>query len=338
MMFVKKDKYIVAVVGATGIVGSEIILLLEERRFPVSMLVPLASEESEGERVEFNEKALTIRRLTNDSLKGVDIAFFCAGASQSRGFVNAAVSSGALVIDSSSAFRMETGVPLVVPEVNRHKISGHKGIIASPDCASTCLALVLKPIHDRARVKRVVATILESVSGSGRKAMGELADQTVALLNFRDIEKKAFPHQIAFNCIPQTDAFEEKGYTKEEAGIAREIKKIMEDETIGITTTTVYVPVFRCHSISLNIETEVNLSPNEVRAILSGSSGVIVLDDPSRGLYPMPIDVAGRDDIYVGRIREDESLKNGINIWIVADNIRKGSALNAVQIAEELVK
>lgn len=337
-MLKKKDKYKVAVVGATGAVGSEVIGVLEERGFPVSDLVPLASRESEGEKIEFREMTWTVRRLSKDSFRDVDIAFFTAGAEQSHEFASLAVSAGAVVIDSSSAFRLDPKVPLVVPEVNGGMVSQHSGIIASPDPYTIGMSLVLKPIHMRTRVRRIVATVLESASGSGKKAMEELADQTVALLNFKEIEKKIYPHQIAFNCIPRIEAFEQTGRTKEESEISRGIRRVMQDESIGVAVTAVQAPVFRCHSGALNIETEESLSPNEARAILSSARSVIVFDDPSRDIYPMPIDVAGKDDIYVGRIRADESVRNGLWLWLVIDNIRKGSALNAVQIAEELVK
>jgi len=336
-MLTKKAKYVVAVVGATGAVGREMIEILEERNFPVAELIPLASERSEGERVEFNGKKLVIRSLTRDAFKGVDIALFSAGAERSLEFAPAAVKSGAVVIDNSSAFRMDPKVPLVVPEVNAHAIAGHSGIIANPNCSTIGMVVALKPIHDAVKIKRVVVTTFQSVSGTGKNAIDELASQTVALLNFRDIEKKVYPHQIAFNCLPHIDVFLDNGYTREEMKMVNETRKIMEDDSIRVTATTVRVPVFRCHSESVNIETEKNISANEARAILSGAPGIIVYDDPKKNLYPLAIDVAGKDEIYVGRIREDESIPNGINMWIVSDNLRKGAALNAVQIAERLI-
>jgi aspartate-semialdehyde dehydrogenase len=337
-MITKKNKYVVAVAGATGAVGREMIEILEERAFPVSDLVLLASERSEGERLEFHGKRVVVKRLTKDSFQGVDIALFSAGADRSVQFAPAAVASGAVVVDNSSAFRMDPKVPLVVPEVNAHAIPGHKGIIANPNCSTIGMVVVLKPIHDAARIKRIVVTTFQSVSGTGKKAIDELAQQTVALLNFRDVETKVYPHQIAFNCLPQIDSFLENGYTKEEMKMVNETKKIMEDDSIRLTATTVRVPVFRCHSESVNIETEKNISANEVRALLSAAPGIIVYDDPSKNLYPLAIDVAGKDETYVGRIRVDESVPNGINLWIVSDNLRKGAALNAVQIAENLIK
>jgi aspartate-semialdehyde dehydrogenase len=337
-MLKKKNKYVVAVAGATGAVGREMVEILEERNFPVSELVPLASERSEGERLEFKGKNWTVKRLSRDSFKGVDIALFSAGAARSLEFAPAAVQSGAVVIDNSSAFRMDPKVPLVVPEVNPHAIAGHNGIIANPNCSTIGMVVALKPIHDAAKIKRIVVTTFQSVSGTGKKAMDELAQQTVALLNFRDVATNVYPHQIAFNCLPHIDAFLDNGYTKEEMKMVNETKKIMEDDSIRVTATTVRVPVFRCHSESVNIETDKKISANEVRAILSTASGVMVYDDPKKNIYPLAIDVAGKDEIYVGRIREDESIPNGINLWIVSDNLRKGAALNAVQIAEYLIQ
>jgi aspartate-semialdehyde dehydrogenase len=337
-MLKKKAKYVVAIAGATGAVGREMIEILEERKFPVSELIPLASERSEGERVEFNGRRLVVGKLTKDAFTGVDIALFSAGAERSLEFAPAAVKSGAVVIDNSSAFRMDPKVPLVVPEVNAHAIAGHKGIIANPNCSTIAMVMVIKPIHDAAKVKRIVVTTFQSVSGTGKDAIDELASQTVALLNFRDVEAKVYPHQIAFNCLPHIGDFLDNGYSKEEMKMLNETKKILEDDSIRVTATTVRVPVFRCHSESVNIETLKNISANEARAILSGAPGVIVYDDPKKNLYPLAIDVAGKDEVYVGRVREDESIPNGINMWVVSDNLRKGAALNAVQIAELLIQ
>jgi aspartate-semialdehyde dehydrogenase len=337
-MLEKKAKYVVAIAGATGAVGREMIEILEEREFPVSELVPLASERSEGERVEFNGKNLLVRRLTKDAFAGVDIALFSAGAERSLEYAPAAVKAGAVVIDNSSAFRMDPTVPLVVPEVNAHAIARHAGIIANPNCSTIAMVVAVKPLHDAAKIKRIVVTTFQSVSGTGKDAIDELASQTVALLNFRDFEPKVYPHQIAFNCLPHIDSFLDNGYSKEEMKMVNETRKIMEDDFIRVTATAVRVPVFRCHSESVNIETEKNLSANEARAILSSAPGIIVYDDPKKDLYPLAIDVAGKDETYVGRIRVDESIPNGINMWIVSDNLRKGAALNAVQIAEHLTR
>jgi aspartate-semialdehyde dehydrogenase len=336
-MLKKKNKYAVAVVGATGAVGREIVSILEERKFPVSELVLLASERTEGERIEFNNKNWTVKKLGKDSFRDVDIALFSAGSERSLKFASVAVSAGAVVIDNSSAFRMDPKVPLVVPEVNAHAIVKHSGIIANPNCSTIGLLMALKPIHDAAKVRRVVVTTFQSVSGTGKEAIDELAGQTVALLNFKDIETKVYPYQIAFNCIPHIDSFLENGYTREEMKLVNETNKIMGDDTIRLTATTVRVPVFRCHAESVNIETERKISANEARAVLSKMPGVMVYDDPSRSIYPLQLDVTGKDEIYVGRVREDETIRNGLNLWIVIDNIRKGAALNAVQIAEHLL-
>ncbi|HLF86829.1 MAG TPA: aspartate-semialdehyde dehydrogenase [Nitrospiria bacterium] len=334
----KKDLYNVAVVGATGLVGNEMVSILEERRFPVKELRLFASGRSAGVTLLYMGKDITVETLTKDSFSGIDIALFSAGADVSLEFAPLAAKAGAVVIDNSSAFRMVDEVPLVVPEVNPYAIAEHKGIIANPNCSTIQMVVALKPIHERARIKRVVVTTFQSVSGTGREAMDELLDETKSLLAFGDIKPKVYPYQIAFNCLPHIDQFLDSGYTKEEMKMANETRKIMDDDSIMVTATTVRVPIFHCHAESVNIETETKISPNEVRAILSEAPGVIVYDDPKRNIYPLPIDVSGRDEVYVGRIREDESIENGINIWIVADNVRKGAALNAVQIAEELIK
>ncbi|MEW6409022.1 MAG: aspartate-semialdehyde dehydrogenase [Nitrospirota bacterium] len=336
-MLKRKEKYVVAVAGATGAVGNEMIEILEERKFPVERLVPLASEKSEGKKVEFMGSDVTVEVLTEESFKGIDIALFSAGASRSLQFAPKAVESGAVVIDNSSAFRMNPEVPLVVPEVNPPAIARHKGIIANPNCSTIQMVVVLKPLHDAVRIKRIVVTTFQSVSGTGKRAMDELLQQTTDILNFKEIKCNVYPYQIAFNCLPHIDAFLENGYTKEEMKMVNETRKIMEDDSIRITATTVRVPVFMGHSESVNIETEKKLHPNEARAILSTAPGVIVFDDPSRNIYPLAIDVAGKDDVYVGRIRKDESVSNGLNMWIVGDNLRKGAALNAIQIAEHLI-
>lgn len=233
---------------------------------------------------------------------------------------------------------MNPEVPLVVPEVNSHDLKWHKGIIANPNCSTIQMVVVLKPIHDAAKIKRVVVTTFQSVSGTGKKAMDELLQQTADLLNFKEIRCNVYPHQIAFNVLPHIDKFLENGYTKEEMKMVNETKKIMGDDSIRLTATTVRVPVFRCHSESLNIETEKKLAPNDVRALLSKAPGIVVFDAPEKNVYPLAVSIAGKDETYVGRIREDESIENGINMWIVADNLRKGAALNAVQIAEKLIE
>lgn len=330
------EKLNVAVAGATGVVGREIIKILEERKFPVSKILPLASERSIGETIDFNKKAIDVELLTKDSFEGIDIALFSAGASRSKEFAPSAVKAGAVVVDNSSAFRMDDDVPLVVPEVNPHAIKKHAGIIANPNCSTIQLVVALYPLHVKAKIKRVVVSTYQAVSGAGRKAVDELSGQSRNLLSLRSVEKEVFPHQIAFNCIPHIDVFDKDGYTKEERKMINETKKIMEDSSIKISPTCVRVPIFFSHCESVNIETEESLSPEYARDILALAPGVGVLDDPSENIYPMPIESAGSDEVFVGRLRSDPTVKNGLNMWIVSDNIRKGAALNAVQIAELL--
>ncbi|MFB3924956.1 MAG: aspartate-semialdehyde dehydrogenase [Syntrophales bacterium] len=333
-------KYNVAVVGATGAVGNEMISILEERKFPVKELTLLASERSEAKVLNFNGTPHRVRVLKEDSFQGIDIGLFSAGGSVSQKFAPLAAAAGCVVIDNTSAFRMDPDVPLVVPEVNSHAISKYenKGIIANPNCSTIQMVVVLKPIHDAARIKRIVVSTYQSVSGTGKKAMEELAHQTVSIMNFKDPEVKVYPHQIAFNCLPQIDVFLENGYTKEEMKMILETRKIMEDDSIAVTATTVRVPVFRCHSESVNIETDKKITAAQVRKLLTGAPGVVVLDNPGKLEYPLAIYAAGKDETFVGRIREDESIANGINLWVVSDNLRKGAALNAVQIAEILIR
>ena len=333
-----KDKYRVAVVGATGAVGNEMVSILEERNFPVGELKLFASERSEGKFLEFKGKNIRVNKLTKDSFNGIDIALFSAGASRSLEFAPKAVNSGAVVIDNSSAFRMESNVPLVVPEVNKHALKKHKGIIANPNCSTIQMVVALKPIHDAVRIKRIVVSTYQAVSGTGKKAIQELEQQTRDLFSLREITVSIYPHQIAFNCIPQIDVFLDNGYTKEEMKMVNETRKIMEDDTIRVTATTVRVPVFSAHSESVNIETYKKITADEVRKLLLKAPGVKVVDEPKNSVYPLAIDSAGRDEVFVGRIREDESIDNGINMWIVSDNLRKGAALNAVQIAEILIQ
>jgi aspartate-semialdehyde dehydrogenase len=337
-MLKKKKKYIVAVVGATGAVGNEMIKTLQQREFPVGQLRLFASERSEGKALDFGDKEVLVETLNENAFKGIDLALFSAGAERSRIWAPVAARSGCVVVDNSSQWRMDPEIPLVVPEVNPNDLKWHKGIIANPNCSTIQMVLVLKPIHDAAKIKRVVVTTFQAVSGTGQKAIDELLQQTISLINFKEPECKVYPYQIAFNVLPHIDKFLENGYTKEEMKMVNETKKIMGDNSIKVTATTVRVPVFRCHSESLNIETEKKLSPNEVRAVLSAAPGVIVYDAPEKNLYPVPINIAGKDETYVGRVREDDTVENGINMWIVADNLRKGAALNAVQIAEKLIE
>ena len=335
-----KRLFNVAVVGATGAVGTEMIQILEERCFPVNELKLLASERSAGTKLEFNGKKVKVEELKKDSFKGIDIALFSPGASVSAIYAPIAAKAGCVVIDNTSQFRMDKDVPLVVPEVNAHAIAGYKkkGIIANPNCSTIQMVVALKPIHDVAKIKRVVVSTYQATSGAGKEAMEELAYQTMDFLSGKDAEPSVFAHRIAFNLIPQIDSFLDNGYTKEEMKMVNETKKIMEDDSIKVTATTVRVPVFYSHSESVNIETAKKITADEVKKLLKKAPGVKVLDNPAKKVYPMPIDAAGCDETFVGRIREDESIKNGINMWIVSDNIRKGAALNAVQIAEILIE
>jgi aspartate-semialdehyde dehydrogenase len=337
-MLKKKDRYIVAVVGATGAVGNEMLETLEARDFPVEQLRLFASERSRGKTLSYKGKDIPVETIDEECFKGIDIALFSAGGDRSKKWAPVAAKSGCVVVDNSSAWRMDPEVPLVVPEVNPEDIKKHKGIIANPNCSTIQMVVVLKPIHDAARIKRVVVTTFQSVSGTGKKAMDELVEQTKDILNFKEPTVEVYPHQIAFNILPHIDSFLDNGYTKEEMKMVNETKKIMGDDSIRVTATTVRVPVLRCHSESLNIETEQKLTANEARATLAGAPGVVVFDAPEKNIYPMPVDVTGKDETYVGRVREDESIENGINLWIVADNLLKGAALNAVQIAEKLIE
>ena len=336
----KKEKYNVAVVGATGAVGEQMRAVLEEREFPVGELRLLASERSAGQFLPFQQKQIRVEVLTEDSFKDIDIGLFSAGASVSGKFAPIAVQAGAVAIDNTSFFRMETDVPLVVPEVNANEIGKYvtRGIIANPNCSTIQMVVALKPIHDAARIKRVVVSTYQSVSGAGRKAMEELSHQVAALFSGKEIEKQKFPHQIAFNCIPHIDAFVENGYTKEEMKMINETRKILGEPSLPVTATTVRVPVFCSHSESVNVETERKLTAQQAKALLRDAPGIIVADEPQSDVYPMAIDAVGTDAIMVGRIREDDSIANGLNLWVVADNLRKGAALNAVQIAEILIR
>jgi aspartate-semialdehyde dehydrogenase len=336
----KKEKYNVAVVGATGAVGEQMREVLEERQFPVGEIRLLASERSAGQFLPFQGHQIRVEILKEDSFKNIDIGLFSAGSSVSGRFAPIAVAEGAVVVDNTGFFRMEPDIPLVVPEVNAKEIAKYKsrGIIANPNCSTIQMVVVLKPIHDAACIKRIVVSTYQSVSGAGRQAMEELSQQVGALFNGREIRKQKFPHQIAFNCIPQIDVFGEGGYTKEELKMIHETRKIFAAPNLPVTATTVRVPVFCSHSESVNVETEKKLSAQAAKDILRDAPGVLLVDEPENNLYPMAIDAAGKDATYVGRIREDNSIANGLNLWVVADNLRKGAALNAVQIAEILIR
>lgn len=332
--------YRVAIVGATGAVGNVMREILEERDFPVDHLRLLASHRSAGKKLPFKGEEITVEELRESSFDGIDIVLASAGSKVSKQFASIAAKKGCIYIDNSSAFRMDPDVPLVVPEVNPHAAFKHKGIIANPNCSTIQMVVALKPLHDVARVKRVVVSTYQSVSGAGWSAIVELQEQTRAILEGKEYPPRVFPYQIAFNAIPQipqSDAFLPNGYTEEEMKMVNETRKIMEDDSIRVTATTVRIPVFYAHSESINIETERKLTAEEARRILSKAPGVKVMDDPENQIYPMPILAAGRDEVFVGRIREDDTIECGLNLWVVADNLRKGAALNAVQIAELLI-
>ena len=314
--------------------------VLEEREFPVGELRLLASERSAGQFLPFRDQNLRVEILNRDSFKGIDIGLFSAGGSVSAEFAPLAVAAGGVVVDNTSHFRMQPDIPLVVPEVNAKQIADYKnhGIVANPNCSTIQMVVALKPIHDAGRIKRVVVSTYQSVSGAGRRAMEELGQQVGALFNGREIKKEKFPHQIAFNCIPHIDVFTDGGYTKEELKMINETRKILGEPSLAVTATTVRVPVFCSHSESVNIETEKKLTAADVKALLREAPGIIVADDPENNVYPMAIDATGKDATFVGRIREDNSIPNGLNLWVVADNLRKGAALNAVQIAEILIR
>ena len=340
MVRLKKKTYNIAVAGATGVVGREMLSILAQRNFPVGGIRLLASERSAGEKLAFKGKDEVVRLLSEETFEGMDIGLFSPGAKVSAVYAPVAAKAGCVVIDNTSHFRMDPGVPLVVPEVNPEAIADYKkkNIIANPNCSTIQMVVALKPIHDAFRIKRVVVSTYQSVSGAGKEAMEELSGQTRSIFSMKGIEKKVFPHQIAFNCIPHIDEFLDNGYTKEEMKMANETRKIMGDDSIKVTATTVRVPVFVGHSESVNIETEKRISPQDVRDILKKAPGVKVVDEPKKARYPMPIDSCEEDDVFVGRIRKDDTVENGINMWIVSDNLRKGAALNAIQIAEILIK
>lgn len=333
-------EYTVAVVGATGLVGGEMIRILEERIFPVKELKLLASERSLGKELTFRGRDYPVEVLDENSFEGVEIGLFSAGGSISEKYAPIAAKSGCVVIDNTSAFRMDPDCPLVVSEVNPDAIGMYKnrGIIANPNCSTIQMVVALKPIHDAAGIKRIVVSTYQAVSGTGKNAVEELVNQTKALLNMKEPEIEVYPHRIAFNCLPQIDVFLDNGYTKEEMKMVNETKKIMDDPSIAVTATTVRVPVFYGHAEAVNIETERKISADEVRALLARAPGVTVRDNPAELLYPLQSDAAGKDDTFVGRIREDESIPKGINMWVVSDNIRKGAALNTIQIAEILIR
>ncbi len=326
----------IAVIGATGAVGQTTLKILEQRKFPIRELRAYASERSAGKTVSFAGDPITVQKLDSNSFKGIDIVLFSAGAEQSREFAPIAVRAGAVVIDKSNAFRMDPEVPLVVPEINAAAARRHKGILACPNCTTIVTVMPLKPLHDLGRLKRVVATSFQAVSGAGVNGIAELREQTMAWAKGEEIKSKFFPHQIAFNLIPAGN-FVEGGYTGEEVKLVNEIRKILDQPDLPISPTTVRVPVFTTHSIAVNAETEKKIGAAEAREAFAHFPGIKLFDDPAHNQYPMPLLVEGQDDCFVGRIREDLSCPNALNFWVVGDQLRKGAALNGVQIAELLI-
>ncbi len=324
----------IAVAGATGLVGRKMIQVLEERNLPVGKLLPLASERSAGTTISFKGEQIKVEILTAAAFKGMDIALFSAGGAVSKGFAPEAVKRKVVVIDNSSAFRMDKKVPLVVPEVNRKKVFRHNGIIANPNCSTIQLVVALKPLYDKYGIKRVVVSTYQSVTGAGKKGAAQLE----AELKNHTPEMTAFPHQIAFNAIPHIDVFMDDDSTKEEWKIVNETKKIMNDEDIEVTATCVRIPVLGGHSEAVNVQLRKKFDIEDLRAILKESDGVTVIDDPASNRYPMPILAEDKDDVFVGRIRRDPTIENGVNMWVVSDNLRKGAATNAVQIADVLIR
>jgi len=326
----------VAIVGATGAVGQEMLSVLQKRKFPVSQLTLLASERSEGKRLRFGEDEITVRTLTKDAFKGVEIALFSAGGSRSKAFARPAVEAGAVVIDNSSAFRMDDDVPLVVPEINPEAIKQHKGIIANPNCSTIAMVVPLNPLHRAFGVKRVMAATYQASSGAGAAAMEELVAETRAALDGKPFQRKVFPQQYAFNLFPHNSPMLDNGYCEEEIKMVRETHKIMGDPSIRVNATCVRVPVLRAHSEALNIELHRDVTVDEVYAVLSNAPGLTIHEDRARNRWATPVDASGHDPVLVGRIRKDLSQPNTIDLWLVSDQLLKGAALNAVQIAELL--
>ncbi len=328
--------YTIAVVGATGAAGQTTLKILEERKFPIRELRCFASERSVGKTVTFAGDAVTVRRVEPEAFTGVDFAFCSAGSAQSRELAPVIVKAGAIVIDKSSAFRMDPAVPLVVPEINPHAAQGHAGILSCPNCTTIVTVMPLKPLHDAARLRRVVATSFQAVSGAGVNGIEELRQQMLAWAHGAPLVPEHFHHQIAFNLIPHIDRFDGSGYTGEELKLVNETRKILEIPDLPISPTTVRVPVFTCHSIAVNAETETKVTAARARELFAGFPGLRLWDEPAENRYPMPVTVEGQDDCFVGRVREDLSHPSGLNFWVVGDQLRKGAATNAVQIAELL--
>jgi aspartate-semialdehyde dehydrogenase len=331
------SSYTIAVVGATGAAGATTLRVLEERKFPVRALRVYASERSVGKLVDFAGERLRVEKISPEAFRGVELAFFSAGAAQSREYAPPAVAAGAMVVDKSSAFRMDPAVPLVVPEVNAHAVTGHRGIVASPNCTTVVTVMPLAPLQRAARLVRVVATSYQAVSGAGVQGVEDLRQQALAWARGEPMVARYFPHPIAFNLIPHIDRFGDGGYTGEEWKLVHEVRKILELPDLAISPTTVRVPVFTAHSVAVNVETAAKVTAARARELFAAFPGLRVWDDPTQNRYPMPVTAEGQDDCLVGRIREDLSLDRGLNFWVVGDQLRKGAATNAVQIAELLV-
>jgi len=333
----KKSKYNVAIMGATGAVGEEMLKILVQRNFPVDKLLLLASARSVGKKYLFKGRKIAVQELKSDSFKGIDIVLASAGGTISKKFVPFAIKDGAVVIDNTSAFRMDPAVPLVVPEINPQDIKKHKGIIANPNCSTIIMLVPIFPIHRSNRIKRIIVSTYQAASGAGAKAMQELEDQSRDVLAGRPAKKTVFPHQIAFNLFSHNSAIEDDGFNEEEIKMIKETKKIFHDDKIKIVATTVRVPVFRAHSETIYLELSKKPELDRVRTILSKAPGVKVVDDRAKNYFPMPLEATGRDEVLVGRIRKDPSSPNGLCLFVAGDQLRKGAALNAIQIAEILV-
>lgn len=331
-------QYTMAIVGAGGMVGNELLELIEQRDMQIEEVRLLGAEGTAGTRLSFREEELRVEKLTEQAFGGVDVALFCAGGSVSKEFIPQAVKSGAVAIDLTGAFRRDPQVPLVIPDVNPYAVRNHRGILATPTTATILLALAVQPIYDEVGISRIVATSFHAVSDEGSEGIAELETQARHIFMQRDLLCQVYPHQIAFNVIPHVGAFSENGGTLAENSLIDEMKRILQDDALRIAATAVQMPVFYGHALAVNLETEDAITPEEVRQLLRNAPNLKVVDEPHNNLYPLPINVAGESEVFVGRIREDTSVENGINLWIAADNLRRGTALNALQLAELLMR
>lgn len=330
--------YNVAVVGATGAVGEEMTRILEERHFPVKNLLLCASHRSAGKEYLYKGEIIRVKELKDDSFKGIDIALFSGGDEVSEHFAPIAVKEGTVVIDNGKYFRMDPEVPLIIPEVNPEDIKKHKGIIANPNCSTTQMVVALKPIYDAVGINKVICATYQSVSGTGKEAIEELQEQSAAFLRGEYVDIKVYPHQIAFNILPQIGSFDDTGYSSEEIKMLLETRKILHDDGIKVSATTVRVPAFRAHAEDIHIETKKEIAPEEARELLANFPGITVIDNPFEGKYPLSLEAEGKDEVFVGRVRKDLAFEPGLAMWVVSDNLRKGAALNTIQIAELLIK